>query len=134
VNAYRDAKMGVGPSVTRISAPSWGMNCYGYATGLGYWVQGPISTGGPTPSSGIDYVLRYDWDPCSVPSDIKPGNVQIFSSDDHAVRIDQVIENSGYRIIIATREKWAYAGTYLKTYSLPDGANFYIGGMLKPKP
>ena len=134
VNAYWDIYFGVnGLTVTRVSGPTWAMNCYGYATGLDYWVQGPVcDNNGPVPGSGINVVLRYDWEQCQTTSDIQVGNVSTEGSD-HAIRIDGAVDYSPYRVISETSEKMAYAGVYKKLYYLPGGANIYIGGMHKKK-
>ncbi|MDR1478199.1 MAG: hypothetical protein LBJ00_04590 [Planctomycetaceae bacterium] len=121
VNAYWDAQY---LSATRIGEPGWASNCYGYSTGLGYWVQ----------KNGYSVVLSDDWQQCTQMADVSEGCTRN-DGDDHSIKITKVApaNENMYRVVWETIEKQAYAGTYKKVYSLPGGANIGYNGTYRPK-
>jgi hypothetical protein len=105
----------------RVGEPTWALNCHGYSTGLGYWVQ----------RSGYATVLKYDWQKCASMNDVD-ADCTYWKSSDHSVRIDDVeTVAESYRTVTKTSEKMAYAGTYEKVYLLPGGATINAGEVYK---
>ncbi|MDR1382881.1 MAG: hypothetical protein LBJ67_03395 [Planctomycetaceae bacterium] len=119
VNAYWDEQYS---GAIRIGEPSWDQNCYGHATGLGYWVN------------GIDVVLENDWEECATINDVTKGCIRPVG-DVHAIKITAVepVSENYYRVVKETTEKIHYAGIYKKTYALPGGANIGASGTYKIK-
>lgn len=122
VNAYWDDYFS---SKSRVSGPSFAMNCYGYSTGLGYWVQ----------NTGYSKAIRDDWKQCQTMTDVVSGCT---TSDgiDHAVKITEVISYTGgyygnIRIITKTREKAGYSGVYEGVYYQPAGRGCGISSTYK---
>jgi len=135
VNAYWDNELitkNTNPYifVMRIDDPSWEMNCYGFATGLGYWIQ----------SNGHDRLMADDWQSCDNMFAVNPGCVARWplSTNDHAVRIDDLgwVADpmnpwNPYWAVTETTEKMAYAGVYKKVYSI--GCPMVSFGIYKKK-
>jgi len=108
---------------TRIGEPSWDMNCHGYSTGLGYWVEGP----------GYSTVLDNDWKECASKFEIEAGCSRS-EGGDHSIRVDEVVlYEYTHNAVSKTSEKMAYAGTYEKWYMLPAGANFGGSGTYRKR-
>lgn len=109
-------------TVTRISEPSWEMNCHGYSTGLGFWVQG---------HNGYTTVIGDDWE---IPlangstsmSGVVAGCTMISPPGpyvNHSIRIDKVDLAIGlYTIVTETSEKSGCSGIYKMVYGSPAGA------------
>ena len=120
VNAYWDSKRS---GATRIGEPTWSMNCHGFATGLGYWIQ----------EDGWNALKNAgDWIKCTSKADVSVGCVQSKGSD-HTIKITGVVDYEIAKVVSETEEKEAYAGTYRYTYYLPGGAPLYYNSTYKPK-
>jgi hypothetical protein len=99
---------------TRIETASLVMNCHGYSTELGYWMD------------SFDTLMADDYTASTTPSHLAVGVIK--GDDDHSIKITEVsVSTSGELTysVIKTREKFHASGVYEKTiigeaYSVSD--------------
>jgi hypothetical protein len=98
---------------TRLSGSTYVQNCYGYATGKGYWV----GTAGFTRIVADEYNVYSDG-PCKENCILKPAG-------DHCILLTACCPNgtAAWNFIAQTKEKNASSGVYKRDYYCPGGGS-----------
>jgi hypothetical protein len=103
---YDEEKYPVTGGYTKISGASMAMNCHGFSTGLGYWIN------------DFDVIAQNDYRPSITPSALTLGSIKGNDNNSHTIKIIGITKTtincvSTYRVI-KTREKFRASGIYEK--------------------
>lgn len=111
--------------IRKLAPASFGQNCYGYATGKGYWIN----------PAGFDIVLQDEYTVFNESFCFAVGVMRV-TGEDHAIRIDECCEQTGcfgtFKTIKVTTEKNGPSPIYQRAYGCPPGVLPW-GTIYKPK-
>lgn len=104
--AYWDAAL---PGWTFVSAATWAQNCYGYATGKGYWIQAP----------GFNVLMQDDYEVFS--DEYCKANCISKEAGDHCKLLESCYAVDD--LVKKVSQKYATSPVYEKTFAAP-GAKY----------
>ncbi|MDR1480748.1 MAG: hypothetical protein LBJ00_17625 [Planctomycetaceae bacterium] len=100
---YEYEKFTAANGYTKISGASLAMNCHGYSTGLGYWMD------------DFDTLMSDDYTSSTTPSNLAVGAIK--GDDSHSIKITEISTTMSGEVfykVIKTREKFHASGVYEK--------------------
>jgi hypothetical protein len=101
---YDEEKYTVAKGYTKISGTSLLMNCHGFSTGLGYWID------------DFNVIALNDYTASTTPSDLADGVIR--GDNIHTIKITNITKSTTNCIntytVIKTREKFRSSGVYEK--------------------